>query len=162
MSEVRALGASSLSWSNIGDYMRLRDFHRLATACAATGATHYLHVMNWTLDMKGTFVMDYSTMPQSTGAQVKERIKMVDDALVSIKQQWRRQKLSTLFRYPPLDNLMNIADSLLAQKFHSRWLDVFAAATPQGVSAQCDVLQGPMYWEFAGADVVLHLQMTYT
>lgn len=39
---------SSMSWSNIADYMPPERFHAMAAACSASGGTvHTLHAMNW-------------------------------------------------------------------------------------------------------------------
>ena len=49
------LAPSSMSWSNVCDYMPARQFHAMAAACSAAGASaegrpgtlHILHAMNW-------------------------------------------------------------------------------------------------------------------
>lgn len=116
--------------------------------------------------MKGPYVMDYSTLDSqgkdnSTAAQVKKRCKLHRQALRSIKARLAERELSSVMRFPPLDQPTNVVDSLLAAQHAPRWMQVFAEAVPHGAVASVVMLHAPEFWDFQRAHTTLHLQLSY-
>ena len=58
--EIHTLQPYTMSWSNVCDYMHPADFHALARGCSAPKETvHYLHSMNWTIEVKGASCIEH-------------------------------------------------------------------------------------------------------
>jgi hypothetical protein len=58
--EIRALQPYTMSWSNVCEHYHPADFHAMAKACSAPEDTvHYLHSMNWVMQVKGASCIDF-------------------------------------------------------------------------------------------------------
>ena len=61
VSYISALKPDSMSWSNLCDYIPPPEFHRLARDCSRPSTEHFMHSMNWIMDTKGAFILDYGS-----------------------------------------------------------------------------------------------------
>jgi hypothetical protein len=103
---IAALHPWTMTWSNVSDYYKMSEFHSIARACSVNGNTiHFAYSMNWTTDVAGSHIIDYDT------EQRKKLFKMGDKAMEGLYQTL---DFKSVFRYPPPENPMNIADCALA------------------------------------------------
>ena len=58
LARIASLNPTSMSWSNVCDYIHPAEFHAMARACSCTGV-HTAHMMNYVKCVKGTCHMDY-------------------------------------------------------------------------------------------------------
>ena len=56
--EIRAKKASTISWSNVIDYIEPTEFHKLSKRMSCENTAHYLHSCNWSSRVYGTDIMD--------------------------------------------------------------------------------------------------------
>ena len=162
VSGVKALAPDSVSWSNVPEYMPPQAFHHLARACSLPHTRHFMHAMNWVTATKGAFVLDYCEMPRSSAATVKKRCKFSAEAYADVKHIVAELGATDVLRCPPLDNVMNVTDSVLIRNMHGKWIDAFAAKAPCGVQVSVEVLHAPTYWYFRRTNSVVHIQLQYS
>ena len=165
---VTAAAPDSMSWSNVPDYMPPAAFHRLAAACsaAAPGAcTHHLHVMNWPLDVKGGFTIDYH---QSYGGGEREallagaRRRLLQRGIALQARALSAVRARPLLRRRSLRNLTTQSDLAAHSKWHRAWAEAWAGeAEGVGLPAQVSIEHAPAYAPVQRTSSTMHLSVTY-
>ena len=163
---VLAATPTSMSWSNIPDYMSPRDFHKLAAACAGDRTVHFLHTMNWPYDVIGGTIVDYRGHPRLSSAQRdalrKERLALREDGVRIAGETLRRRKAARFLRDRPLDNVRNFADQKLWTATCERWAEAWAAeAAKAGLAAHLSIDRRPAYDGLSRANSTMYLRLTY-
>ena len=96
--------------------------------------------------------------------EVQARLAIRQEAERSLKATLKAKRAKRPLRVVPLENCMNVCDTLLAQRMLPKWLEALSAAAPRsgrGSVVQCRVLQGPEYWPFARTCSVVHFILQY-
>lgn len=141
---IHMLQPTSMSWSNVADYMVLKDYLELAKACSAPATVHFLHSMNWVHETKGASHLDLLvTRCAAVDQDVEELEEAVDGALLSAAGAAKAathgyycmlgvDKL--LLTDPTVDNPRNIIDFHLHRSYHTAWLQKFMTACRAAVA----------------------------
>lgn len=82
---IRELEPTSMIWGSLCDSIVSGEFHRLARSCGARSASHFMHFIDWTLDIKGTFILDYGARDEKGKkgrVNAQKRIKLWEEAQV--------------------------------------------------------------------------------
>ncbi|CAG8439202.1 253_t:CDS:1 [Acaulospora colombiana] len=87
---ILQLDSSTISWSNICDYLCAHDFHKLLQACSGNDTIHMISSMNWTTEVFGGSIMDYDNT---------NRHKILTDARKMIQTSGQAIDPSGYFRY---------------------------------------------------------------
>jgi hypothetical protein len=117
LSEIAALKPSSMSWSNVPDYMHPSEFFSMAKACSASEKSiHYLYSMNWVTTCMGATVLDYGIPARKTFLQEGEML---------ISHDYERIKLIEHLHTPPFTNSINIATYATAHSLARKWSEAF-------------------------------------
>jgi tetratricopeptide (TPR) repeat protein len=118
--QIAALNPWTMSWSNVSDYYRTSEFHRIARACSVNGDTmHFAYSMNWSTDVAGSHLIDYNASEQ--------RKKLFEEGNRVMDILYQRLDFKSVFRYPPPENPMNIVDYALGMLWRTKWIDHFFA-----------------------------------
>lgn len=164
---IRALKPTSMSWGNLCDSIARPEMHRLARACAPASTPHYMHSVNWSMDVKGTHVMDYvdgADIGNKAKVTPKDRIRIWQDAQQAVTEAVTERGAERLMRAAPLDNVISVCDVLLAQRMLPMWLQAFRAQAPkrgEGAVANCKVLHKPEYWMFSRSCSIVYFALQY-
>ena len=63
--EIASLRPWTMTWSNVSDYYKTREFHSIARACSVNGDTlHFAYSMNWSTNVVGSHIIDYNDAEQ--------------------------------------------------------------------------------------------------
>lgn len=162
VAEVRALGAATISWSNVCEFVAPREFHDLAAACSAPHTTHFMHGMNWVFDIKGASPLDYCTLPKSSPAQVDFRTKIYRTALAKHAEYLKQLGVDHLFRERPALHPMTICSGYLPRLVYAKWLGAFVGEAAEGRRPVAQVLHEPTPWDFVRMRSVMHFSLRYT
>lgn len=117
--EIRKLSPQSISWSNLCDYYSNEEFHRMTRACSTSDTTHYVSSMNWSTEIKGTFMMDYAT-------ETQEKILEVANAGICVWYQF--SGLIDYLHAPPITHYYNIGAHQLCDVMKEAWAENFFKA----------------------------------
>ena len=113
--EIQDLKPTSMSWSNILDYMPQKEFHTLARSCSNT-ATHVGCSMNWPGVTFGASLIDY---PDTSLNVILKAERATAAAMRKLCGQRR------IFLLPIQHNPLNITQSFLAEECHKYWIQNF-------------------------------------
>lgn len=115
--QIVALSPWTMTWSNVSDYYKMSEFHSIARACSIKGDTmHFGYSMNWTTDVAGSHIMDYAA---------EKRKELFEKGYEAMDKMYQGLDYKSVFRYPPPENPMNIADYALANFWYRKWIDNF-------------------------------------
>jgi len=119
LEDVIAARPWTMSWSNVLDYMKHSDFHRMARACSAHGETvHFAYSMNWTNSVFGTYIIDYYN--------AKERSSFIDAANYTMRRIYQSYGWSDYLRLPRPTHPINTTCQFALELFnHPKWLKYF-------------------------------------
>ncbi|CAK4506797.1 unnamed protein product [Aphanomyces euteiches] len=117
--DVARWNASTISWSNVMDYMRVETFHALARRCGTPSTVHSGYSMNWVTLTKGTMFLDH-------GAG-EHQAKLLEEARQTIQHEYRECGADRFFCSPPLVNPVNLVNYALCAKYVDRWTATFAS-----------------------------------
>jgi hypothetical protein len=124
--QIAAMQPWTMSWSNVADYYKASEFHRLARACSIHGDTmHFAYSMNWSTDVSGAHLLDYS--------QPEARAGIFAAGNEALTRMYSLFDWNGTLRCPPPQNPMNIADHGLALHYKNAWSKHwFAVAQREG------------------------------
>jgi len=115
--QIAALNPWTITWSNVSDYYKTSEFHSIARACSVNGDTlHFAYSMNWSTDVAGSHIIDYAAV---------NRKELFETGYKAMEKLYHGLDFKGVFRYPPPENPMNIADQALAMLWHRKWIDNF-------------------------------------
>ena len=119
----------TMSWSNVSDYYKPSEFHRIARACSIHGDTiHFAYSMNWSCDVSGSNSIDYMI-----GGQPDAVKGIFEAGNETMSMFYDGFKWKSTFRCLPPENPMNIADYSMMIYHHKVWMDYwFGIARRQG------------------------------
>lgn len=127
---------SSMSWSNLCDYINPRDFHKMLHQCSiGSGTAHFGYSMNWSMEVKGTYLGDYAFVYDDEFLK-KFVEKTYDEAIKSIRKVNSSFHKYVTFR--PKTNPYNIIDWELCKKrnLHNVWFQAFIAEAPKHLTKE--------------------------
>lgn len=112
------------------DYYSPKDFHHLAIDCSnpnGEDTVHYMHTMNWPMDVKGASFIDLILQFPEGPHPDKKKImsKVLEAGREGIKMAYAALGLDGLFHSPPIDVALNIVDFALGCDLHQKWLDAW-------------------------------------
>jgi hypothetical protein len=112
---IRQLEPSTMSWSNIGDYIYAHDFHKLLRACSGKNTVHSMISMNWITETFGAHIMDYYN--------IKRRREIYTEGQKEISKNKSVDK-SGYFRYDKvITHPYNIGDISATMLVRNKWKD---------------------------------------
>lgn len=115
---IRKMNAFTMSWSNICDYMPRDKFLQMAKACSGSETVHYMHSMNWKMEVKGVNVLDF---PDST-----TRSMIIDETKNFFSSgEYESIRDAYLIRGLPKTNIMNTTSFLLCAQYRDIWVQYF-------------------------------------
>jgi hypothetical protein len=165
---IRKESPDSMSWSNMVDYMTPLMFHKLAAACSCAQMVHFLHSMNWVMDVKGASIMHFSKPmnPFSSPAEHQKQTKQLQEACaLGIKlccRQAKQQRATQFLREIPCDHQKNFAEIYLQSQKYARWVEGWGnEARKIGLKAEVEVMQGPEYAPLARTSSTIYLSVKY-
>ena len=116
--EIASLRPWTMTWSNVSDYYKTREFHSIARACSVNGDTlHFAYSMNWSTNVVGSHIIDYN--------DAEQRKEIFDLGYKAMDSLYEGLNFKSVFRCPPPENPMNIADMSLCLSLHRKWIDHF-------------------------------------
>uniref|UniRef100_A0A7S1X5G0 Uncharacterized protein n=2 Tax=Tetraselmis chuii TaxID=63592 RepID=A0A7S1X5G0_9CHLO len=120
--QIAAMRPSSISWSNVLDYMNIAVFHAMARACSApAGTIHFGYSMNWPQNMKGASVFDYVHEPKKIDA-------LCDVGQKTVVKGYKAERVEHLLLSPPVENAVNLGDLACHSAMYKKWADAFFAS----------------------------------
>ena len=132
--QIAAMQPWTMSWSNVADYYKASDFHRIARACSINGDTmHFAYSMNWSTDVSGAHILDYS--------QPEARASIFEAGNESMTRMYTLFDWKSTLRFPPPQNPMNIADHGLALHYKKAWSKHWFAVAQREGSCQVGNLE---------------------
>ncbi|GFR47524.1 hypothetical protein Agub_g9242 [Astrephomene gubernaculifera] len=186
---ISSLLPASISWSNVPDYYHPREFHAMARACSAPCSipapptVHYMHSMNWVMDVKGASHLDMLLEYKLGGtwreqqraaerSQVPEMPKDLSQRVLALYVMGRRTAHESISRYgtllmsdPPLDIPRNVADFGLILEHYEAWVNTFLAAgglwQQSAASQQAVVTARPTYGPVARSNTTFSMKIVY-
>lgn len=116
----------TMSWSNVLDYMKHSEFHRMARACSAHGETvHFAYSMNWTNSVFGTYIIDY--------LDAKRRSSFIDGANDAMRHFYESHGWTEYLRLPrPSHPVNTTCQYALEVLHHPAWLKYFFEIARKG------------------------------
>jgi hypothetical protein len=126
---IASLRPYTMSWSNVLDYMRPRDFWQLARACSErAGTVHFGCSMNWTMSTNGTCLLDF---PDHT--QRRELVEQCQQQMAEILSDGAvYPQMHKVLLTPPVDNVLNTSGFVLSQLIWKDWLQVLSSSERAG------------------------------
>ncbi|GMH42324.1 hypothetical protein BSKO_10243 [Bryopsis sp. KO-2023] len=113
----------TMSWSNLCDYSSEKDFHKMLKACSVRDTVHYMHTMNWLIQVKGTDLNDLMTF---RGGPVDQR------TLYKSANEWMekmaKKSAKGILLAPPCYHPSNTVHAYHAGIFFGVWLEHFLEA----------------------------------
>lgn len=154
ISDIRNLSPSTISWSNLVDYMPNKLFHRMARRCSANLKTiHYVQSMNWGVEVKGAFIVDYSAAHQ---------LEVIRDAKSAVSAWYRANGLHRYLQDPPITDCRNIGAYHLHCRFWMKWMKwFFGFAGLSDLVTQSDSIALERFDVFSSTNGVIRLAYSY-
>ncbi|GIQ87615.1 hypothetical protein KIPB_009690 [Kipferlia bialata] len=118
---IRDQSPSSMSWSNVLDYVARDDFHRLAQECGGEDCAHSGYSMNWSTVVKGTSLLEYSMWDDPT-----RRRDILECAHASEELDNWELGLCDHLRSPLPSNPLNASGHLLQHLLYRVWVGTWA------------------------------------
>jgi hypothetical protein len=117
IAEIASYKPWTMSWSNLPDYFKAADFHKMARACSIHGDTvHYSYSMNWTASVKGTCLLDFA------GKEFTEiRRKTIKQSLAGLQLMYTKFGWDKYLRFPPPENPFNFTSFCLEMMHYKPW-----------------------------------------
>ncbi len=151
--QIAALSPRTMTWSNVSDYYKTSEFHNIARACSINRDTmHFAYSMNWTTNVAGTYIIDHAAEKR------KEIFKMGFEAMDNMYQSL---DYKSVFRYPPPENPMNIADSMLAIYWWRNWIDNFFTVARQHGPCQVGYVEPAIFNPLSQCGNTVFFTFTY-
>ncbi|GMH35288.1 hypothetical protein BSKO_03156 [Bryopsis sp. KO-2023] len=110
---IRAMKPRGVSWSNLCDFAREKDFHEMAKACSVRGTWHYLHSIHWLQDVMGSYLVDY---PENQKVEVLESMQKEAGKLL------RESGMDKHMLDPPIFN-QSLISGLIPKEWFDRWCE---------------------------------------
>lgn len=120
--DVAAVRPWTMSWSNVLDYFKHGDFHRMARACSIHGDTiHFGYSMNWPCSVVGTSLIDFQGPEHAD-----KRSQIIDAANTAVETSYKMRGWSDYLRLPPPTNPLNTTSNYGLEHMHYRtWAEHF-------------------------------------
>ena len=153
---------TAVHWGNAPEFQEPREFHSIASCIVPKGTPHFMYLMNWDSDMKGTKIEDYGCYPVETRQRSSEqRADIFSAAVEAAGKQQSAHGLDKFVRGQVVEGQLPICSAYLANKMASAFVRKHAAEAPAGVKATMEVVEAPRYQLFARTEVVMHARLTY-
>ena len=120
--EIRALNPWTISWSNVCDYFKSSEFHRMARDCSGEDTLHFAYSMNWPKRVFGASVLDYDFGTREGGEYLD---LLVETANQSAQDLYRTMGFEGWMHGPPVGDARNLANSTLYVAFKDNWIEYF-------------------------------------
>jgi hypothetical protein len=152
--EIRDAHATTMSWSNLMDYLELTDFHELAQYWSSNATTHYGYTMNWPTICFGTSISDYRTR--------KERKEILFDTLKASVKNANKSGARQLITVPTFEHTEDQTGDLLGQRLRPVWVDYFRDQAIE-VNASLNIVKDEMqlYSPILRTNRSIYLTWTY-
>ena len=118
--KIKSLNPYTVDWSNIPDYFSKEEFLAMAREVSGENTVHYMHSMNWTLQVHGAFIGDFPA--DQTKEIVKNDLKAWEKyhgssmaAFPFYKSVWRDK---TVFAC-----LLNLTENMRSHQFKINFLE---------------------------------------
>jgi len=148
---------STMSWSNICDYMRYDIFHDVVRACSQHGnVIHFGYSMNWTDEVFGTSLIDYTS--------AKDRGRILDDVNKSGATHYASLGWDKRLSWPLRQSPKFLTNPYLQSRHSDKWVSHFFAYG-QKAGGYCKV--GPCYFAYPPCPIApsgsstVHFTWTY-
>ena len=178
MASISALKPFTMSWSNVSDYVSMRDFHAMARACSGPGGAdtiHYGYSMNWPLVVKGASVLDWMLMeperPEGAKPNPKSPLQLFQKgALAVIDASYAVCGCKPYLLFPPPEDMRNLVDLALfnvpasanVPSFRDKWLDAFfSAARLRDRERQVGAVANAMFSQLSRSSSTVFFIFTY-
>lgn len=153
--KLSAMKPWSVSWSNCIDYVHPIKFHRMAKEIGSEDCVHFAYTMNYIHSVKGSHIMDYP--------DAKVRSELLNASSECIKMMWGMTGLLDLYRFPPIDNPLNVGSVGPIMKTQKEWVRWFLcrkiAKCP--VHYNADSVLPVFYAPTHRANTIVHFAWTY-
>ena len=130
--EICALNPSSISWSNICDYMNPKKFHSLARKCSGRQTLHFAYTMNWGQRVFGSSVLDYNYSSKQGSEFYDQLVKTSSDA---VGQLYDELNCKSILHFPPVGDSRQLANSSLLDWMKKYWVEYFFSKALTGVES---------------------------
>jgi hypothetical protein len=126
---------TTVSWSNVVDYMRPTEFHKVAEAISTflgTRVRHYAYSMNFNREVHGFNLLDYDRVAdrRTILQQITNPAKADPVHQHNILQPMWDSGLPELCLFPPETMVHNLVEYGMSRRFASRWLQWFYGLAP--------------------------------
>jgi sulfatase maturation enzyme AslB (radical SAM superfamily) len=115
LSIIQEHNPSSISWSNIPDYMNKHDFFKIAKKCSMKEAIHLIHSMNWIQSVYGTNIIDYES---------KNRRDLLDKFRKELSK-FNLEHFPNLLKSLPYSHPYSITDYGLSLEWYKKWIESY-------------------------------------
>ena len=154
--KIASLNPYTISWSNVCDYYRAQDFHRMAKMCSGDSTVHFAYSMNWPRHVFGASILDYSSF--------KYLDSLIDEFQKNaIPDVYEYMGVKNLLRLPFVDDPRNIIDYSLNVIYRSKWTGYFFSKSVSGILSKDTQVKEEMsiYNFFSRATSTVHLVFNY-
>lgn len=153
---------TAIHWGNAPESLPPRAFHALASGLAPRGTPHFMYLMNWDSDIKGTHVEDYGCYPVAQRKRCSdERAAILDGALAAASQEQAAFGMDKYVRTQAIVGVLPVCQAYLGRKMAATFARKHAAEAPRGVKATMAVVEPPRHRLFHRTEVVMHVKVTY-
>ena len=130
--EICALNPSSISWSNICDYMNPKKFHSLARKCSGRQTLHFAYSMNWGQRVFGSSVIDYDFTSTKISEFYDQLVAATSDA---VGQLYDKLNCKSILHFPPVGDSRVLAHCSLLVMMKNYWVEYFFSKALSGVES---------------------------
>ena len=128
--KIASLNPYTISWSNVCDYYRAQDFHRMAKMCSGENTLHFAYSMNWPRFVFGTSMLDYLGND--------ELLKFMNDLIDKFQKDiipslYEHLGVKNLLRLPYVGYPRSMVDYILHIRFQNEWTEYFFSKSISGI-----------------------------
>ncbi|KAL7544104.1 hypothetical protein ACHAXR_013582 [Thalassiosira sp. AJA248-18] len=153
---VNRIQPRTIGWSNVIDYMELRDLHDLGRAMSPDGnITHYGYSMNWCSEVFGANIFDYQMTKNYEGANVILDLALGENfsgnnelAINVLKEYGAVVGADEVFHFPDYDTPMNSTSYVAAKMTREYWVEHFFVMMAKSVGRVGDSMRSSPVFRF--------------
>ena len=131
VNEISSLNPYSISWSNVCDYMKPKDFHNLARKCSGKNTTHFAYSMNWPQRVHGSNVLDFKFNDGKEGKQFLD--ELIEPANRATQRLYDMLDFHSVLVSPPIADCRNLANITLFITVREFWINYFFSKEVSGI-----------------------------
>ena len=129
ISEIQKLNPAQVDWSNVPDYLAVKDFFQMAKQCSGEATRHTFHSMNWYSRVFGCNLMDYVPYSEnyhsagfSLTSNFKDRRGVLDKLVKNLTQELKATLNAAVvpsFIHQDLDTVgaMDVSEEVLGRRY---------------------------------------------